>query len=351
MKTKDKIILTTLIAALFFWLLYSVKSVLTPFVLALVIAYLLNPITTYLTNKIKAPRLLVTSVIIGLFFLILTLATLFIVPIIYSEFTSFAKVVPQYLGVLIDDFYPQVVELAAKFGVTLGSDIFTLMSEGNLGSYLPALSKNFFTNLLNSTLGLINILSLIFITPILVFYLLNDWEALIVKTKSYLPKKTAREIEGVFVEIDKILSGYIHGQVNVCLILGMIYATLLSFSGLDFGFLIGFLTGLLSFIPYVGMLFGVTAAIIIALFQWGFDSFHIFLVAGIFIFGQLIESNFLTPKLIGEKIGLHALWVMFGLFFFGSLFGFVGILAAVPMTAILGVIIRFFAAKYKKNFT
>ena len=143
----------------------------------------------------------------------------------------------------------------------------------------------------------------------------------------------------------------VRGQFNVCLILVIIYSSLLSFTGLNFGFLIGFLTGLFSFIPYVGMLSGVTAAIAVALFQWGFDTSHISAVSLVFIFGQIVESNFLTPKLIGAKIGLHPVWLIFGLFIFGALFGFIGVLVAVPLTAICGVIIKHFALEYKKKFT
>ena len=351
MKTKDKIILLTISTLVFFWIIYLIKSVLTPFVCSLIIAYLLNPITTYLSAKTKISRLFATSLIIGLFFVILIAAGLFITPIIYSESVALIETLPQYLEVLSNDLYPEIVKFAAKFGVALQNDIFALADEWHLNDYLLTFSQDFVKNLFGSTMVVINILSLIFITPILVFYLLNDWDIFIAKTRSYLPKNSANQIEEIFTQIDQILSGYIHGQINVCLILGIIYAVFLSFVGLDFGFLIGFLTGVFSFIPYIGMLVGVTISIIVALFQWGFDGFHISLVAGVFLFGQFIEANFLTPKLIGKKIGLHPIWVIFGLFFFGTLFGFVGILIAVPMTAVCGVVIRFFAQRYKKRFT
>jgi predicted PurR-regulated permease PerM len=351
MKTKDKILLSVIFLAAFFWIIYLVKSILTPFVLALIIAYLLNPVISYLVRKTKFSRLIITSLIIGLFFAILTAAVLFIIPIIYSEFVSFLEALPQYLQVFAEDLYPQIVEFAAKFGIVLQSDIFAVVDQWKENSDLLKFSEDFLQNILSSTLVLINVLSLIFITPILVFYIVNDWEILTKKIDNYLPKKFSGQIKEVLSELDIIMSGYIHGQINVCLILGVIYASLLSFSGLDFGFLIGFLTGFFAFIPYVGMLFGVTAAIVISLFQWGFDGIQIATISGIFIFGQLIESNFLTPKLIGKRIGLHPIWVVFGLFFFAALFGFVGILIAVPLTAICGVLIRFGATKYKKKFT
>ena len=205
-------------------------------------------------------------------------------------------------------------------------------------------------NAVSSTVFLINILSLIFITPFLIFYLLKDWDVVVNKVNSYLPESNTSLVRRIFREIDGTLSGYVRGQFNVCLILGTIYSVLLSCTGLNFGFIIGFLTGLLAFIPYVGMLIGVTIAIVVTLFQWGFDIPQISIISVIFIFGQVVESNFLTPNLIGSKIGLHPVWMIFGLFFFADLFGFIGILIAVPLTAICGVVIKQLALEYKRRF-
>ena len=225
------------------------------------------------------------------------------------------------------------------------------MADEKINSKLIELSKNIFDNAITSSIVLINVISIIFIAPILVFYLLKDWDLFLKKINSYLPRRISAPVKEIAKEIDKTLSGYIRGQFNVCIILAIIYAALLSICGLNFGFLIGFLTGLFAFVPYIGMLLGVTAAIIASLFQWGFDISHIAVISSIFIFGHLIESNFLTPKLIGSKIGLHPIWIIFGLFVFGALFGFVGVLIAVPLTAIFGVIIKYFAIEYKKKFT
>jgi predicted PurR-regulated permease PerM len=197
---------------------------------------------------------------------------------------------------------------------------------------------------------LINILSLIFITPILVFYLLKDWNILMIKIYELLPKSIAKQTKEVAGDINKTLAGYVRGQFNVCLILAIFYAASLSLVGLNFGFLIGFLTGMFAFVPYVGMFCGTVAAIVVALFQWGFDFTYLSLVAAIFLLAQLVESNFLTPKLIGDKIGIHPVWMIFGLFVFGVLFGFLGVLFAVPLTAIFGVIAKYFALQYKRKF-
>ncbi len=350
MKIKENFIIFSAIFLIIAACIYAVREVLSPFVFSFIIAYLLNPLADYLEKKIKISRLFATSLIILIFFIILTLICVFLLPIIYAQLLDFIDLLPQYLENFAKDFYPKIVIFAAKFGVILENDIFVLVKKWNLNENLSNFLQNFVSNLVNSTLGLINILSLIFIMPILVFYLLNDWQLMLEKIKIYLPKSSANSIKSLFLQIDKILSGYIHGQFNVCLILGVIYAISLTILGLDFGFLIGFLTGILSFIPYLGMVFGVTIAIIVALFQWGFDVYFLSFVAAIFAFGQIIESNFLTPKLIGKKINLHPIWVIFGLFFFGSMLGFIGILLAVPLSAVFGVLIRNAALKYKEKF-
>jgi predicted PurR-regulated permease PerM len=187
--------------------------------------------------------------------------------------------------------------------------------------------------------------------PILVFYLLKDWDILMQKIYELLPRGVAGTAKQIAKEIDKTLAGYVRGQFHVCLILAAFYSISLSLAGLNFGFLIGFLTGMFAFMPYIGMLFGTSAAIIIALFQWGFNFTNLAPVGIIFLVAQLIESNFLTPKLIVNKIGLHTVWIIFGLFVFGVLLGFVGVLLALPLTAICGVIIKYFLLQYKKKFT
>jgi predicted PurR-regulated permease PerM len=258
---------------------------------------------------------------------------------------------PGYFQTISNDFYPKIAQILNKAGFKVEADLAHLFQNEQVASRFVDLSKNVFGNAIDSSLNFINVLSLIFITPILIFYLLKDWDILLKKINDYLPREISASVKKIATDIDKALSGYIRGQFNVCFILALIYSILLSFTGLNVGFLIGFLTGIFSFIPFIGMLCGVVCAIIVALLQWGFDPSHISAIALVFIFGQVIESNFLTPKLIGSKIGLHPVWIIFGLFIFGTLLGFIGVLVAVPLTAICGVIIKHFALEYKKKFT
>ncbi len=351
MKLKDKLISTAVIFAIFFWLIYLVKSVLAPFICSFIIAYFLDPIVDFFCKKYKMSRALATSLILGLFLTILITLGAILLPILCTQFTALLNALPGYFQTILHEFYPKAVSILDGFGLRIDKDLSSLLTNEQITAKFVDLSKNIINNAVNSSLTLINILSLIFITPILIFYLLKDWKILIKKISDYLPRQVAISTRKIALDIDKTLSGYVRGQFNVCLILGLIYSSLLSFTGLNFGFLIGLLTGLFSFIPFVGMLCGVTAAIIVALFQWGFDVTHIAAVSLVFVFGQVIESNFLTPKLIGAKIGLHPVWLIFGLFIFGVLFGFFGVLIAVPLTAICGVIIKHFALEYKKRFT
>ena len=351
MKTRDKIIFFVSALALIFWIIYLVREAIAPFIFALIIAYFLDPCVDFFQRKGKMSRGLATSLIMTLFLSILIALGALLIPIIYTQSIALIGALPQYYKVFTTEFYPKVVISLNHAGFGLDNDFSHLVADERVSAKLLDFWQGLLNNAISSSKILINIISLIFIAPILIFYLLKDWDALVGKINNYLPKKSSSAIRAVARDIDKTLSGYVRGQFNVCFILAAIYSILLSVAGLNFGFLIGFLTGLFSFLPFIGMLCGVFAAAIVGLFQWGFDLPHALVITAVFVFGQIVESNFLTPRLVGAKIGLHPVWVIFGLFFFGSLFGLTGILFAVPTTAISGVIIKHFAFGYKKKFT
>ena len=351
MKTKDKALTIIAVLAVFCYLLFLIKSTLTPFVCSLVIAYFLNPLVNFSTKRYGLSRLTATSIILGLFIYTIAVICLFLLPAISNQLSALIHTLPEYFKTISNVLYPKISETLGKAGIAIDSNLYNLIGNEKFATRFAEISQNVLNNALTSSMTFVNILSLIFITPILVFYFLKDWNILIKKVSDYLPRKISIPSKKIARNIDKTLSGYLRGQFHVCIILAIVYALLLSMAGLDFGFTIGFLTGFFSFIPYVGMLCGITVGIIIAIIQWGFDFMHIGGIALIFLFGQILESNFLTPKLIGDKIGLHPVWLIFGLFAFGALFGFIGILIAVPLTAICGVIIKHFAIGYKKKFT
>lgn len=337
MKLQEKAISFSVIFIVFIWLIYLSKAILTPFICSLIIAYFLNPVVSRFHKKNKISRFRATLLILGSFFAILLSLAMVLLPTIYAQLMSLINALPEYVKIFTTSFYPKIAQLVNNAGFKMEFDI---ANNQDLANKIFNFSTGLINNTISSTIFVINILSLFFITPFIIFYLLKDWNLMVAKINSYLPNNDSSIIRKMFKEIDETLFGYVRGQVNVCLILGAIYSVLLSCTSLNFGFVIGFLTGILSFIPYVGMLIGFASAIIVSLFQWGFDIYYIVLIIGIFLFGQIVEANFLTPKLIGSKIGVHPVLMIFGLFFFGNLFGFIGVLLAVPLTAIFSVIIK-----------
>jgi predicted PurR-regulated permease PerM len=195
----------------------------------------------------------------------------------------------------------------------------------------------------------LNILLLFVIVPVVAVYLLLDWDRMVAQIDSLLPRDHAPVIRRLARDIDKTLASFIRGMGTVCLILGAYYAIALMLVGLQFGLVVGFIAGLVTFIPYLGAVLGGVLAIGLALFQFWGDWVSIGLVAAIFVLGQMLEGNFLTPKLVGNSVGLHPVWLILALSVFGSLFGFVGMLAAVPIAAALGVVARFATEQYRES--
>ena len=195
-------------------------------------------------------------------------------------------------------------------------------------------------------LAIVNLISLIVVTPVVIFYMLNDWDRMVAKVDGWLPRQHIETLRGLARDIDSAMAGFIRGQGSVCMALGIFYALALIMVDLNFGLLIGLVAGLLSFIPYVGSIIGGALSIGMALVQFWPEWFSGVIVGCIFIAGQILEGNFLSPKLVGDRIGLHPVWLMFALFAFGYLFGFVGLLLAVPMAAAAGVLVRFALKQY-----
>ena len=349
MNTKDKIIFVGIIAIIFASLIYAIRSVITPFIVSAVIAYFLDPSVDKIQKKFHFSRLSASIIVMSVFLFILIVVGLVVFPMIYDQTLNIIQNTPQYMSFLSDNFYPKIVNFFAKYNIKIENDFFSLLKNNNILNNSNLFIEKIIISTVGSTAFLINFLSLLFIMPILVFYLLKDWNNIINKIYLILPKKYAQEIKYVFILIDKSLSSYARGQIIVCLILAIFYAFGLTIFKLNHGFSIGIITGLLSFIPYVGFGLGVIIGILDGLIQWGISFTNLAPVVIIFIAGQFLESNFLTPNLIGKKVELHPLWIIFGIFFFGALFGFLGVFLSVPLTAISSVLIKYFFNKQWKD--
>lgn len=342
----EKRLLTWMVGiALFLWFLSLIQPILLPFVIGAGLAYFLDPVADRL-EKFGVSRTIATAVIIIAFFALLVLLGVILVPVMMRQVSDLVTIMPDYITQLEAHYRPIIREWMGRFG----QDTFEKGAEalGNASSGLISFGGDVVNKVLRSGLTVINVLSLTFITPVVSFYLLRDWDRIVARLDDLLPRQEAPVIREQMRLIDVTLAGFVRGQINVCLLLGAFYAIGLTLVGLPFGIVIGLMTGFLTIIPYVGVLFGTTVGLTVAWFQLG-DMSHMTMVLLVFLLGQFIEGNFITPKLVGEKVGLHPVWIIFGLLAGGALFGFVGILLAVPATAVIGVLVRFAVGEYLKS--
>ena len=320
-------------------MIYTFSGILLPFVAGLVLAYFLDPLADRL-ESIGLSRLWATVVILGLFVLFFAVALLVLVPLLVSSIGDFLVMVPDYARklqrILVERGQPLLERLGAKGQITnLSGSIGDVVGKG--ATWLG----NLLTSIWSGGQAFVALLSLVVVTPVVAFYLLVDWDQMVDTVDSWVPLRHRATVRSLAGEINLAISGFIRGQALVCLLLGTWYAVGLWLTGLNFGFLIGMIAGFLSFIPYVGSLTGLVLSAGVAVVQFWPDGVMIGVVLAIFFSGQFLEGNILSPKLVGEAVGLHPVWLMFALFAFGSLFGFVGLLLAVPLAATIGVLARF----------
>ena len=323
--------------AAFLLAVYLLHGMLLPFVAGMAVAYFLDPLADRL-ERLGLSRLTATIVITGGFFLLLMLALALVVPVLEGQLVAFAGRLPDYLRALSLRLDP-LVGSAKRY--LSPHDLDRLRDAvGNYAGTMLGWLVSLLNHVLSGGIAIVNVLSLVFITPVVTFYLLRDWETMVTAVDSWLPRAHAETIRAQFLAIDRTLAGFVRGQATVCLTLGLYYGLALSLAGLDIGLVVGMATGMLSFIPYVGSMSGFVVAMGLALAQspnWTLPG----VVLGIYLVGQLVEGNVLTPRLVGNQVGLHPVWVIFALLAGGALFGFLGILLAVPVAAVIGVLIRF----------
>ena len=333
------------ILVLFCVSVYALRSVLLPFVTGIVLGYLFDPLASRF-EKWGLNRTLATVLVFVAVIMVAVPTFVMIFSVIDKQLTVFVDVAPVYIASFIKRTEPLLLELHDKFP-SLELNALPEMIKNNLTNGLQFGGK-LLKGLISNGFALINLFSLLLITPVVAFYMLRDWDTFVKKVDTLLPRKSKNTIREQFKLIDRALSGFIRGQLSVCLILGAFYSIGLHLIGLELGLLIGFLAGLISFIPYVGSISGFLISIILALAQFG-DMTKIIEVVVVFAIGQFVEGNFLTPKLVGDNIGLHPVWVMFALLAGGVLLGFLGLMIAVPVAAIIGVVTRYAINNYKKS--
>jgi len=351
-KTDSELRRTALIRNAGFWLvaggglilfLYVFSSVLLPFLAGMALAYFLDPVADRL-QKLGMSRFAATVFILIACVVALIVALMVLIPVLTTQLADFIARLPDYmtrLHALIISFDPEWFE--RELGVnasTLQNGVSSLLSQGT--GFIAGL----FGSLWSSGLAIVNIVSLFVITPVVAFYLLLDWDRMVENVDRLIPRNHLQDVRQIARDINTATAGFVRGQGTLCLILGVYYATGLTLVGLNFGLLIGLFAGLISFIPYVGSFVGLALAVSVAVVQFWPDWYWIVAVAAVFFSGQFIEGNILQPKLMGKSVGLHPVWLMFALFAFGYLFGFVGLLVAVPAAAAVAVLVRFAVVRY-----
>jgi predicted PurR-regulated permease PerM len=331
--------------AVFILVLWLLSEILLPFIAGLAIAYLLTPLTDRLerlgVHRLAAALLIITVVVLALVVMILLVA-----PILGGQLASFIANIPGYVtklqSLLSDQSLPWVQKL-------LGAGFSPDKSFSELATQGVGWLTTFLKSLWSGGRALVSLFSLIVITPVVAFYLIYDWHRMLKTVDGWVPVHQRATVRQLAREIDAAIAGFVRGQSAVCLILGSFYAVALTLSGLNFGLLIGLISGLITFIPYVGSMTGLILSLGVAVAQFWPDYTSILIVLGIFLVGQFLEGNVLAPKLVGESVGLHPVWLIFALLAFGYLFGFVGLLVAVPLAATMGVLARFALRRYLES--
>ena len=325
------------IAVLFSLAILFLREILLPFVAGLVLAYALDPLVGAI-EKLRIGRLASSAIVVALLVVIFIVVLVFLVPLLVDQARELVASAPSEFERLRPKFEAWAREqLGTRFGDVSEAINQVIARSENWAGIAGSVAQS----LLDQGRTVISILSILFITPIVVFYLLVDWPQMMRRLGEWLPRDHETTLRRLAGEIDEAISAFVRGQGIVCLVLGTLYSVGLSSAGLNYGLLIGICTGVMTFVPVVGTVLGLITASTVAIMQGWPDLTLLATVVAIFAAGQALDSGFLSPRVVGAKIGLHPVALIFALVVFSYLFGFVGVLVAVPMAAAAGVLIRY----------
>jgi predicted PurR-regulated permease PerM len=329
-----------LVIVAFATLFWSARAVFSPFVAGFILAYLLDPPARRL-EKLGVPRWLAAVTVLAVFITVFVAIILASAPIIQTEVVQFIDNLPRLMATA-----EPLLQRGLRWSESAKS-----MDEilANVSSQAVSWATSSLTAVVTGSLAFVNVISFVVVTPLVAFYLLRDWPVILAQIDSWWPRLQAPAMRTLLRNANAALAGFVRGQSLVCLSLALFYAAGWSLVGLDYAIVLGILVGVLAFVPFVGVLFAVTLSLLVALGQYGLDFNQLALVIGVFVVGQILESSVLTPNLIGTRIGLHPVWVLFAVFAGGSVAGLAGVFLAVPVAAILGVVLRATLAHYRRS--
>ena len=326
--------------------LWFFQSILTPFVLAGVIAYFLDPVATRLTRLGMRRGIAAMVLTLGLAAFVLVCALL-LYPLLLAQIGMLVTRLPSYVARIVTTLRDGLARLEEALGPEIFDaqlrELVTTQAAGML-SWLGAAA----TRLIGGGFALFSVFTYAIVTPVVAYYLLRDWPRVITRVESWLPRRNAAVLRQLGRDSDRVLSAWLRGQLICCAILAVYYAVVLSLVGLELGVLIGIMSGILTFIPYVGSMTGFVVAVLLAIGQFG-NWPDVGLVALVFVIGQIVEGYIIYPRLLGDRVELHAVWVIFALFAGGVAFGFLGVLLAVPIAAAIGVVARYWLRRYLES--
>ena len=324
-------------------LLWLLNDVLLPFIAGMALAYLLDPLVKRV-QRLGVNRAIAAVAVVVVVIVAITAGVIVIAPALGEQIAALVDRLPGY----VERIRTLITETSQGWlGTFIGERLPDAQKQlGSVAATAAGWIAGFLGSVWSGGRALISVISLFVITPIVAFYLLLDWERMVTTVDSWIPRQHRDTVRQLALEMDAAISGFVRGQALVCLILGTFYSVALMIIGLHFGLLIGITAAVLGFAPYIGTMTGFLLATGIAVAQFWPDWTMVVMTAGIFMIGQAIEGNVLQPLLVGKQIGLHPVWLMFALFAFGYLLGFVGLLIAVPVAAAIGVLIRFLIRQY-----
>lgn len=326
-------------------LIYLLAPILMPFISAAILAYIADPLVDKLEKKMS--RTLSVSVVFFVLSLTAILLLLIILPLVEKQIIVLAEKLPLYIERAQNYLLPLLND---KFGLDIAIfDINTLKQ--SLSTYWKAaggIAANVLSSISHSGIILVGWIANFLLMLVVTFYLLRDWDSLVAKVHALIPRANEKTIVVIAKESDQVLGAFFRGQMLVMLVLSAVYTIGLMIVGLDTALLIGALSGLVSFVPYLGFIVGIVVASVVALMQFQ-EVMPLFYIAIIFLIGQMLEGMLLTPWLVGDKIGLHPVAVIFAVLAGGQLFGFVGVLLALPVAAVIAVILRHMLDRYTKS--
>lgn len=349
---RDQVRYWGIAAVVFLAALWFLGDVMLPFLVGGAVAYFLDPVADRL-ERAGLSRAAATTVISLFALLMAILLVLAVIPTLMDQLSALINAAPeifQRLQAFLQERLPDLSDETSTIRQSLQ----------DIGKAIQARGGELAQTLIGSAMGVLNAVLFIVVVPVVAFYMLLDWDHMVAHIDNWLPRDHAPTVRRLAREIDRVLAAFVRGQLSVCLVLGTFYAVALMFAGLQFGVVVGAIAGAVTFIPYVGAIIGGVLAIGLALFQFwgpaevdgevirqGTDWVRIGVVGGIFALGQFLEGNVITPRLVGNSVGLHPVWLLFALSAFGSVFGFVGMLVAVPVAAAFGVLARFALEQYR----